>query len=140
MLVTHVVPAAWAQPWLRNVPKMPRPWQNKCQTPPCSPTPPPPRPSPWRGASCCWWCQGKAGTAFRGMKPSEGCDASSWQGEELVETQQFLSAVLPDKQNMETNHLELSLLPSVVGGKRKCSIFHLSFLPFFFSFFANKTH
>lgn len=39
MLVTHLVPAAWAQPRLRNVPMMPRPWQNKCQAPPCSSPP-----------------------------------------------------------------------------------------------------
>lgn len=58
-----------------------------------------------------------------------------------MKTQQFLSAFLLDKQNVDTNHHELSFLPSV-GGKRKCSfvflffsLFFLFFPPFFLFFF-----
>lgn len=88
------------------------------------------------------WCQGKADTApTASLQPLESSGAFFWQGKELVERQQLLSASLLHKKNMETNHCKLSLLLSV-GGKRKCSFVFFSSLPFFLLFFtfANKTH
>lgn len=50
-----------------------------------------------------------------------------------MKTQQFLSASLLDKQNVETNHRKLSLLPSV--GEKKTLSFAF-FLPLSFFFFT----
>lgn len=75
--------------------------------------------------------RGRQARPSEGRQPFESSDAFSWRGEELVKTQQFLSASLLDKQNVETNHRKLFLLPSV-GEKKTLSFVFFLPLSFFF--------
>ena len=137
--VMHLVPAAMASAVAEKCPRDAKTWRalgkrawGRCPAPAAAPDTacctlagnlparPPGHPTGVVPPPAAVGARGRQALPSEGRQPFESSDAFLWQEEESLETQQFLSAFLLDKQNVETNHGKLSLLPSV-GGKRKCS-------------------